>query len=119
MLTSLFVNLIILLPIGQAIPPGLHIRMNLQTGVKEAKLLDDEDEAKHSHSPQVMESPEPANMNKAVISVEKNDSEDEEETDPKAALMRDNIIEALKQIKSEDGLNAKVSYSGTLYYETL
>lgn len=94
---------------GQAIPPGLHIRMNLQTGVKEAKLLDDEDEAKHSHAPQVMESPEPANTNKAVISVEKNDSEDEEETDPKAALMRDNIIEALKQIKSEDGLNAKDS----------
>ena len=28
---------------GQAIPPGLHIRMNLQTGLKEAKLLDDED----------------------------------------------------------------------------
>ena len=28
---------------GQAIPPGLHVRMNLQTGLKEAKLLDDED----------------------------------------------------------------------------
>ena len=25
---------------GQPIPPGLHIRMNLQTGLKEAKLLD-------------------------------------------------------------------------------
>ena len=29
---------------GQAIPPGLHVRMNLQTGLKEAKLLSDEDE---------------------------------------------------------------------------
>ena len=26
---------------GQHIPPGLHVRMNLQTGLKEAKLLDD------------------------------------------------------------------------------
>jgi hypothetical protein len=26
---------------GQAIPPGLHIRMNMQTGAKEAKLMSD------------------------------------------------------------------------------
>ena len=26
---------------GQSIPPGLHVRMNLETGLKEAKLLDD------------------------------------------------------------------------------
>ena len=26
---------------GQAIPPGLHVRMNLQTGLKEAKLLEE------------------------------------------------------------------------------
>ena len=32
---------------GQSIPPGLHIRMNLQTGLKEAKLLEeDEDRGK-------------------------------------------------------------------------
>ena len=31
---------------GQSIPPGLHVRMNLQTGLKEAKLLDDDDEDK-------------------------------------------------------------------------
>ena len=29
---------------GQSIPPGLHVRMNLQTGLKEAKLLDNADE---------------------------------------------------------------------------
>lgn len=28
---------------GQHIPPGLHVRMNLQTGLKEAKLLDREE----------------------------------------------------------------------------
>lgn len=27
---------------GQSIPPGLHVRLNIQTGVKEAKLLSEE-----------------------------------------------------------------------------
>ena len=31
---------------GQSIPTGLHVRMNLQTGLKEAKLLDDGDDQK-------------------------------------------------------------------------
>ena len=26
--------------VGQAVPPGLHIRLNLETGVREAKLLE-------------------------------------------------------------------------------
>lgn len=26
--------------LGQAIPPGLHVRLNLQTGLREAKFLD-------------------------------------------------------------------------------
>lgn len=29
---------------GQAIPAGLHVRMNLQTGLKEAKLMEEEDQ---------------------------------------------------------------------------
>ena len=29
---------------GQSIPPGLHIRMNLQTGLKEAKLLEEDED---------------------------------------------------------------------------
>lgn len=32
---------------GQGIPPGLHVRMNLQTGQKEAKLLDGDDGMKY------------------------------------------------------------------------
>lgn len=31
---------------GQAIPPGLHVRLNLQTGLKEAKLMDGEGDGK-------------------------------------------------------------------------
>ncbi|XP_068710184.1 nucleotide exchange factor SIL1-like [Montipora foliosa] len=32
---------------GQGIPPGLHVRMNLQTGKKEAKLMDGDDGSKY------------------------------------------------------------------------
>ena len=32
---------------GQSIPPGLHVRINFETGVKEAKLLDPEDKGDH------------------------------------------------------------------------
>lgn len=35
---------------GQSIPPGLHVRMNLQTGLKEAKLLDDSDDSRTKES---------------------------------------------------------------------
>ena len=35
---------------GQAVPPGLHIRLNLQTGVREAKLLEDAPSKKEEHS---------------------------------------------------------------------
>lgn len=34
---------------GQAVPPGLHIRLNLQTGVREAKLLEDAPSKKEEH----------------------------------------------------------------------
>lgn len=33
--------------LGQGIPPGLHVRMNLQTGQKEAKLMDGDDGSKY------------------------------------------------------------------------
>ena len=32
---------------GQAVPAGLHVRMNLETGEREAKLMDGEDEFKY------------------------------------------------------------------------
>ena len=36
--------------LGQAIPPGLHVRMNLETGQTEAKLLDSNDQSKSQNS---------------------------------------------------------------------
>lgn len=95
--------------LGQAIPRGLHVRMNLQTGVKEAKLLDDNEEADDANAPDVVKGTQEQSVNKAIIPLEKNDSEDEAAMDLKAELMRENIIQALKQIKSEDGLNPEVS----------
>ena len=32
---------------GQAIPAGLHVRMNLETGLKEAKLMDGDDGSRY------------------------------------------------------------------------
>lgn len=31
--------------LGQRIPPGLHVRLNLETGLREAKLLDDSEKS--------------------------------------------------------------------------
>lgn len=84
--------------------------MNLQTGVKEAKLLDNNEEDDDTSTPGAMEDTKQPSINKAVVPVEKNDSEDEAAVNLKAELMRENIIEALKQIKSEDGLKPEVSH---------
>lgn len=42
---------------GQHIPPGLHVRMNLQTGLKEAKLLDEDTSEPSSHDSAAAEEP--------------------------------------------------------------
>ena len=34
---------------NQAIPAGLHVRMNIQTGIKEAKILEDDKKVKKQH----------------------------------------------------------------------
>ena len=36
---------------GQGIPRGIHVRMNIQTGVKEGKLLDETEESKNKVDP--------------------------------------------------------------------
>lgn len=38
---------------GQSIPKGLHIRMNFQTGIKEAKLLDESESETDSQPKEV------------------------------------------------------------------
>ncbi len=34
--------------LGQKIPPGLHVRLNLETGLREAKLLDKDEQQSSS-----------------------------------------------------------------------
>jgi len=36
--------------VGQIIPKGLHVRLNLQTGEKEAKLMTDDDNSRSPES---------------------------------------------------------------------
>ncbi|KAJ0409763.1 hypothetical protein ATCC90586_001076 [Pythium insidiosum] len=40
---------------GQSIPPGLHVRMNLETGKKEAKLITDDDDESEAVDPNVIQ----------------------------------------------------------------
>lgn len=49
---------------GQKIPPGLHVRVNFQTGITEAKILDDTEKDEPSHAVAITES-------------DKNESEDD------------------------------------------
>lgn len=96
----------------QVLLPGLHIRMNLQTGLKEAKLMDGDDGKEYQESLERLRRTGHTGLTQAVISSESPMSEDllpstKNKEDPKAALMRENIIEALKNIKNEDSLTPK------------
>ncbi|XP_018576931.1 nucleotide exchange factor SIL1 [Anoplophora glabripennis] len=66
---------------GQSIPKGLHIRVNFETGVTEAKLLDRDDEV---------------SRNNALLEVPQEKKDDEEFLKP------ENIKETLKKIKADD-----------------
>ncbi|KAK4290176.1 hypothetical protein Pmani_036906 [Petrolisthes manimaculis] len=93
----------------QTLLPGLHIRMNLQTGKKEAKLLDDDDGTEYQQSLERMRKAGHTGLSQAVMlsqSQEDKESEDkpvDPQEEARAALMRESVIEALKHIKSDDG----------------
>lgn len=42
-------NFLLLLFPGQGIPPGLHVRMNFETGKREAKLMDGDSDPKFKY----------------------------------------------------------------------
>lgn len=70
---------------GQAIPPGLHVRIDMQTGKKEAKLLEEGNDG--------------GNSNSALISTETSVDDSIEEVKPE--LDYSEIKEALKKIKND------------------
>ncbi|XP_013782819.1 nucleotide exchange factor SIL1-like [Limulus polyphemus] len=74
---------------GQAIPPGLHVRMNLQTGLKEAKLLDKEMDKDSIES------------NPLIIADEETKSWDVG-SDQKRGFSHKELKEALKSFKAEE-----------------
>ena len=53
---------------GQAIPPGLHVRMNLQTGISEAKLMDEEEKEPAGSSLSVVPNENPPDEEKEGVS---------------------------------------------------
>lgn len=71
-----------LLYLGQKIPKGLHVRVNFETGVTEAKILDDEEREVPNKNTQVLEIP--------------HDEEDSKLMDTDA------LKNALKKIKGDD-----------------
>lgn len=79
---------------GVAVPAGLHVRMNLQTGKKEAKFLDDETKD---------------NKKAALIKIEEERLKDE--------IHPDKIKELLKNIKAEDAEDAPSGKSFRSYDE--
>ena len=60
---------------GQSIPPGLHVQINLQTGEKQAKLIDknqiDESENNKAHSAQSSTKQKYVKIDKNIISKQK------------------------------------------------
>ncbi|XP_076372670.1 sil1 nucleotide exchange factor isoform X2 [Tachypleus tridentatus] len=74
---------------GQAIPQGLHIRMNFQTGVKEAKLLDKEMDKDSTES------------NSPIIADEEATNWDAG-SDQKTGFSHKELKEALKSFRAEE-----------------
>lgn len=93
----------------QTLLRGLHIRMNLQTGLKEAKLMDGDDGTEYYKSLERLRKSGHTGITQAVVPLpsanpEESSSESEaEEDDEFAERMRADILEALKNIKSDDG----------------
>lgn len=73
---------------GQSIPAGLHVRLNLHTGLKEAKLMDPKEETKHNN-------PSTAQSGK------------------KRRYSPEELKEALKAIKTEEILGMNKKQEGT------
>lgn len=74
---------------GQAIPPGLHVRINLQTGLKEAKLLDPE------------ENPEEKSSAIAMSTVVRDEPTQEDNTQEDSKAIHSRLKDALKNIPDD------------------
>lgn len=90
----------------QVLLPGLHVRFNLQMGLKEAKLLDGDDGTNYLEAVERVRKAGHTGFTHTIIASQPPDSQGKKEAkeeDQVAAEMRKEILEALKNIKNEDG----------------
>lgn len=92
--------------------PGLHFRINLETGLKEAKLMDDDDGSEYQESVERLHKTGHMAVTEVVVSPDTPKPQDLNVKDKikeskRAELMRENIIEALKNIKSDESLTSE------------
>lgn len=90
----------------QVLLPGLHVRLNLKMGLKEAKLLDGEDGTKYLEAVERIRKTGHTGFTQTIIASQPPDSQGKKEAKQEeqvTAKMRNEILEALKNIKSEDG----------------
>ena len=101
------------LSIDQTLLPGLHVRMNLHTGLKEAKLLDGDDGTRYRKTYENLRRTGHTGIGQSLMpspTVESSDFvADNLKESGTTKKMREDILEALKNIKSEDGKTPEVS----------
>lgn len=78
--------------LGQPIPKGLHVRINLETGLTEAKLLEDELQDNKKSALLPIDQPEPS----------KDETIEPENGPEHSKISKASLEEALKHIKNED-----------------
>jgi nucleotide exchange factor SIL1 len=104
---------------GQRIEKGLHVSIDFETGIKQAKLLEDENKDKPTSYPVLVQEPE--SKQPEVVIIDKNDKAsplNSEEKESMAQLMYDlenntamqpEILETLHQIGSDYDVGAAVA----------
>lgn len=89
---------------GQAVPRGLHVRINLQTGLKEAKLLDGTDGAENANQYNSQTDGEQfvaSNNPSALLEVPIKTNSDNENAKPEIKFDHSELKLALKKIKND------------------
>lgn len=95
---------------NQAIPAGLHVRMNFQTGIKEAKILEDDKKVEKQHGKDEtidnkvkVGDEENLKMPKIIISKESEPISAFEKSDDKVYFTKSDLKEALNEFRDKVG----------------
>jgi len=92
---------------NQAVPAGLHIRMNFQTGVKEAKILDPNEENQNEKEEPAVEKTkveEKIKTPKIIMSEETKPIEEFAKVDDKIYFTKSHLKEALHEFRDKVGI---------------